>query len=206
VHVSIPDGLALVDGDTTYEVPVTKSAPARRIRLSPERNGTFIVRATLEIANYPGNSDFDEEVLPITVTDRTMRPGTAHTGRLECTRAGHRFRIAGLYLVPLDEGDVVDTHEFYHGGGRPRAVATPSAKCSRCALAAADTAYFTVVVDKLGNVVQAESIGKPDGTWPSPEAITAARAILSSWRFEPARVKGQPIYDWCNIAVPVTAH
>jgi len=203
IHLTIPKGLGLVSGDTTYEELVTKMPPARQFRLKPDRSGSFEVRGTLEIDTAPGESDFLEVSLPITVDGRTLRPGVAVTRRNECTRGGQRFRLAGFWLVPLEDGDVVDNLKLQREGTRPRAISTLAASCASCPAGAQDTIMFVVVVSKQGKVIQAEAQSKSDGTSPSQEGVAAARVALSTWRFDPAKLQGQPVNDWCMVAVPL---
>ena len=205
VHLVIPDGLALVSGDTAYTETVAGMSSTRPVRVRAVRPGDFEVRGTLEIVTSPGESDFKEVSLPIAVDGRTLRPGAAVTRRNECTRGSRRFRLAGFWMVPMDEGDVIDNVDFKRNGTRPHVFAAPAATCSRCPIGMADTVAFAVVVDKSGKVAQLEVMGRPHGSAQSPEEIAAAKDVLARWRFQPARLHGRPLNDWCRVSVPVTS-
>jgi hypothetical protein len=77
------------------------------------------------------------------------------------------------------------------------------AHCSECGLAAPDTVAFLAVIDKQGRVLQAALRGRRDQRVQSREVVDAARTTLAEWKFRPAKLSGQPVYDWCWVSVSV---
>ncbi len=106
-------------------------------------------------------------------------------------------------MVPMDKGDVFDIVDFKREGVRPRLITAPAASCTSCPKGMADSVAFVVEVDKTGRVTDTEVQGRPDGSSPRAEEVAAAKEALSSWRFEPARLYGKPLIDFCNVSVPV---
>ena len=203
VHISIPQGLTLVSGDTVFTAALSGGGPPYRFSVRPDHPGVYEVRGVMNVVRAPGESDFSEVSLSVVVEGRTLRPMSNTIHRLETTRGGRRFRLAGPWLVPMDDRDTFDNVDFEHAGVSARVVQGPSAVCPGCREGV--TVAFVVVVDKMGRVIQAEAEGQQDQMPQSVKAIEAARAVLSAWRFEPARIKGKATNDWCRVSVPVTA-
>jgi hypothetical protein len=112
VHISIPDGLTLVAGDTSFAVDVHRILPARHFTVRPQHSGTFEIRGIVAIGSTPGNADLMEVGLPVAVFGDTMTTGGPIHHRIESRRGGQRFRYAGSWLLPVDEAEVFDAAEF----------------------------------------------------------------------------------------------
>ena len=203
VHVSIPSGLSLISGDTAYTSPVRAGTPAHRLKLRASRSGAFEIRASAEIGAAPGELDLCETSLMVVVAGKTLRPGGNIIHRMECVRNGRRYRVAGWYLVPMDEGDVFDDVEFEQGGTPVRIKEAPASICGDCQAELPDTLHAWVMVDKAGKVTGADIGGRRDGRQQSAKLIAAVKAMLSKWSFEPARIGNRPVNDWCEVSVPV---
>lgn len=204
VRITLPEGLTLVSGDTAFTVSVRRVLPPHHFTVRPERPGTFEVRGTLSILTAPGEEDFYDIGLPVTVTGDTLTPGGPVVHRIESRRAGQRFRYAGSWLLPVDEGESFDAVKFEQSGTRAQPAEALVAKCPECPSTGADTALFVVVVDKNGNVANAHALGLPGRHGSSDTRVVAAgRAALSKGRFKPAQQNGHPVADWLYVRIPV---
>lgn len=204
VRVTLPEGLTLVSGDTAFSVSVRRVLPPHHFTVRAEHPGTFEVRGTLSIATAPGEEDFYDIGLPVAVAGDTLTPGSPIVHRIESRRGGRRFRYAGSWLIPIDEGEVFDAAAFERSGTRARATGALVSACPECPSAGADTALFVVVIDKNGDATNAHALGLP-GRHGLPDArvVAAVRATLSRSRFQPARLNGQPVADWLYVRIPV---
>ena len=203
VRVSVSDGLSVVSGDTAFTVSVER-ATEHRLEIRCLRPGTHHVTGTLVIDSSDGFQDYFELDLPISVTGDTLSPGRPDILRAESMIGGRRLRYAGGWLVPMDEGDRFDNREFVRRGTRARAVGAEEDSCKNCPRAGGvDTVAFVVVVDKGGRVMQASALGLVGRPRPSAATVDAANKVLAGWRFEPARLGGEPVNDWTYVRVPV---
>jgi len=133
------------------------------------------------------------------VDGSTLRPGVPATRRLEGFRSGARFRYGGPYPIPMEEGEQFDFAEFDSFGERARVLHAKSAKCSDCPL---DTVRLVVIVDRKGKVTQfGPRLGSRDL---EPDLLAAIEKVLTSWRFEPAKIRGRPVTDWLELEIPIT--
>lgn len=203
-HVSLPEGLHLVSGDTAFTAHISESTPATdQIGVHVEKQGSYDVWATAEIGAAPGEVDFVEVSMRVLVVGHTIHHSFSAVRRLECVRAGRRFRIAGPWLVPMDQGERFDPAEFQSVGTRARELPRPSIVCERCPSGVSDSVGFFVVIGKDGRVLQAELGGTMPGRSRSKEVIDSARASLGLLRFEPARIGTAAVNDVIYISVPV---
>lgn len=197
VHVWIPQGLTFVTGDTMFITSIASGVPPHRFTVRVDQPGTYELRSLMEVDTAPGERDLSEVSLDVLVEGRMLRPQSNVIHRLETTRKGQRYRMAGPLLVPMAEDEAFDNVEFQRSGKRAQVTHAPSAACAPCT--AAETVQFVVVVDKAGKVVEAD----PESN-SAPAAVEAARSVLSDWRFEPARLRGHGVADWIRVRVPVT--
>lgn len=205
-HLTIPKQLGLLSGDTTVALPLQGLEGTNySLQLLPKEPGSFEIRGRLHI-DAREQQDVAEFVMPVVVAADTVLVEHSRYVLLESTRKGQRFRYGDWWLIPIesDEVAVVETDVERHGK-KARAAKQGAAACVDCPPgAAADTLNFLVIVDKQGKVRDTRLMGsRTTRRRPSEAAISAARAALGKWQFEPATGKGQAVSDWLYVSVPV---
>lgn len=206
-RISLPEGIEVVAGDTVGVAHFSKRPRARAERsftifIRPVREGTFVIRGTLEIdAGAELGIDQTDFVLPLEVrSDSVFYARAPRPTRFEKWRNGHRYRYGGPYLVPIDSSEALLQEEIDR---KPSVKHEEPAFCSGCAKPLPSVVPFVVMVGSDGRPRETRFLDIDEQGSVDPSVVAAASGVLSRWEFEPARSKGRPVADFLVVRVPV---
>jgi len=203
VRISLPVGLRIESGSVAFEVPLGRARPPESLVIGGESPGDYRVFVELQVGSLSEGGVHSVEV-PISVRGDSIIASPVETVRTEVWRAGTRYRHAGLWLIPLEDDEIVDLRELERHGRKPEAQEPTRATCSTCGPSVADTVRFVVVVNRSGSVIAASVLGTPEGTAPhDPDALETAKRALRAKRFSPARISDRKVSDWTYAEVVV---
>ncbi len=206
-RISIPDGIALVSGDTVSVVHVdrkTKRRPERVFQLviRPVRYGSYLIRGWLAIdAGEMHGADETDFYLPLTIQPDSVTYARApRSTRYENVRHGQRYRYGGRYLVPIDSSQALLEEEITV---KAKPTVQEAASCHDCPGPLPTVVPFVVMVGSDGRVRESRFLDIQEQGTTDPALVAAASAALSRWEFEPAKAKGLPVADYVVVRVPV---
>jgi len=206
-RISIPDGIAVLSGDTVSVAHVDRRTRRRAERvfqlvIRPERYGSYLIRGWLAIdAGEERGADETDFYLPLTITPDTVTYAHApRPTRFENVRHGQRYRYGGRYLVPIDSSQALLEEEITE---KARPTAQEAASCHGCPGPLPTVVPFVVMVGSDGRVRESRFLDIQEQGTTDPALVAAASAALSSWQFEPAKANGLPVADYVVVHVPV---
>lgn len=206
-HVSIPEGIEIVSGDTVSVVRVNRHGRRRAERvlqlvIRPARYGSYLIRGRLAIdAGEMHGSDETDFDLPFTLEpDSTSYARAPHATRFENVRHGQRYRYAGQYLVPIDSTQALLEEEITE---KAKPVVPVAASCHGCPGPLPTVVPFVAMVGSDGRVREQRFLDIREEGTTDPALVAAASAALSGWQFTPAKANGVPVADYVVVRVPV---
>jgi hypothetical protein len=202
VRVIVPPGVDVVDGDTVRTMKRGTVVWALRLRM--QTRDTIAVRGLINTVGRRGGDDEVEWKL-------SLAPGMASRGqkmggtivsqvlRNERVVEGKRFRLAGGYVVPIEERENFTAGDVERGSVKGRPEDEASVIDSTGEVETASDVMVIVFVDRHGKVVGAQA---PRGAKETP-ALKAAMKAVRSWSFRPTMFRGRAISDWVTVTVHV---
>jgi hypothetical protein len=208
VHIEIPPGIDIVEGDTDREARANPEfgGPLRAdwdLWLRPTRAGKFTIRGSISIPRGTANSwDESECALDLEVrADSVIVPRFSRALRHERVADGLRFRYGGKHMVLIDgpEPWLADAHGPQSD---PEVIDRPEGVCAGCGLAEPRSLRYAVTVGTDGAVRWIEP-RRPSAPSEDPRVLEAAENALKRWRFRPARIGERAIANWAEVDVVV---
>ena len=198
VRVSIPAGMELTGGDTSFTVPARRVLPPRVLNLRAVEDGTYGISAALSAGDETKDGQIVEAQLSLIVEGDSLSGGPSELVRAEVVSDGRRYRHAGFWLVPIQGEETFSPAEFARTGSKPRPLDPIVAHCLKCT-ADVDSVTFVVVVDRSGKATQTRALDESG----DPEVIRAAAEAIADARFQPARYGGRAVTDWVHLRIPI---
>lgn len=201
VRITVPEGLALLAGDTTFTVPVGRVVPPRILKFHARGAGALEVRGSMTVAEKDSRDAAELLEVRLLLGGDTDSSGgrISEVVRAEKVLDGRRYRYGGLWLVPLEADEEYSLAELSRAGAGPRPSGQVIAYCHDCPLAA-DTVTFVVVIGRSGRVLQASPLAS---SVEAEAAERAARMVLSKTVFRPAGYRDKAVTDWAYVRIPV---
>ncbi len=207
VHISVPQGIDLVSGDTLRHPHVSLRDPKSgdrkwEIVLRTTRVGHYVIRGYIRIPrNRPDAWDEKDLLVELDVRADTAIVAGARSTFTRRIDGAQRFRYGGRHMVLLDSGDAGD-----HGviTEEPVVLDRPPGKCGSCGLTEPKVIKLAVTVGRSGGVTWIEPRGRGVGEGDDASVLAAAEAAVRQWRFKPARAAdGQSVAQWAVVDVLV---
>jgi hypothetical protein len=85
-RITLPEGLRLASGDTTFADTITRVYPARVVRVTMMRPGAYEVRAVLAVGNEAEGEELQEADLLVRFADGVFRPRRVRLGGIRGAR------------------------------------------------------------------------------------------------------------------------
>ncbi len=208
VHITVPDGIDLIEGDTLRRPHVSHvwmGGPRDsewELKLRPSRAGHYEIHGWLKIPR--DRPDAWDETDCLILMD--VRPDTTLFTRGSATfvtRVGgnQRFAYGGDHMVLLDQdgprppGPIIS---------KPEPVDPPvMSECRDCGLTEPIIIKFAVTVGAGGRVTWIEPPRRGEKPF-EPRVRAAAEEALRRWQFRAARTEsGRPVADWAEVDVVV---
>jgi hypothetical protein len=199
VLVSAPDGLQIAGGDSSFSEAPVGLVPMHMLHLSGQGTGQRVLRTRVTVIQADQELAVSEVALPIQVAGDTLVAGSRNHYRSEFFEADQRYRISGLWLVPVDAPEEIDPADVLAAPVKPTIVNQKTAKCPNCGTSP-QSVRVLVVIDRSGFVRHARAApGERAGA-----AADSARAAVTRWQFAPARIGKTPVSDCVLVSVPVS--
>lgn len=205
-RLSIPDGIALVSGDTLRDVLVSslnRRPPSDRgwvVRVRPVRTGEYVIRGALTVDGGPIHGRDETAVeLPLTVrADTTLFARAPRIVRYENVRAGGRYRYADGIMVPIDSSE-----SFVEAAisSKPRVTSEARAVAPSGTGVPSGGVPFVVIVGADGMIRYAATVDLPGSLGYGPEILGPAEDALRRFRFTPATAAGRAVPDYLVVNV-----
>jgi len=212
VHISIPPGIEVVEGDTARQIhPNPPQSPLKIVPpdyewdlyLRPSRMGKFLIQGWMRIyRETPQRWDESESILEFDVrADTVIVSRFGHPIRHERIVDGRRFRYGGKHMVLIDAPEpwLADAHGPQSD---PEAIDRPEGVCPGCDLTEPKVLRYVVTVGTDGSVRWIEP-RPPDAPPEDPRILEAAESAVKKWRFRPARFGDRAIANWAEVDVTV---
>jgi len=200
-RIQLPEGVALVSGDTLYRCHPGGCDARWRIVVRVDREGTFELHGSLRIVGGDGVVDEAEFVMPFEVHADSAIAGQSRLIRAETVRAGQRYRYGSRYLVPVDGPEAVWQGDIERLGQKPRAPQDIEAVCATCSGDLPRNLTLVALVASDGQVVGVRRRGPAERG--DAHAFEAAKDALTRTRFTPARLHGKAVADWVTVQVRI---
>ncbi|HEX7077847.1 MAG TPA: hypothetical protein VF363_05465 [Candidatus Eisenbacteria bacterium] len=208
VHLRIPEGMAVVEGDTVRQCHPSYIWMGTQdnewdIWLRPTSVGRSAIRGWFRIARgTPDDWDETECVLDLDVhPDTVVVSRFSRALRFERVSSGLRLRYGWEHMVLID-GPEPGLADLPGPRTRPEVIRHPQAVCGTCELASPKVVRCVVTVGADGRVRWIE----PRPAYAPPEdsrVLKAAEDAVRRWRFRPAKIAGRAIADWTEVDVAV---